>query len=859
MDVITSSDIYKISDFVDTIQKKYMPVDEDSTLMMGTYGYLNDVFSNQIQNAVISAAENGNEAFPIRSKFEKSILTYAVTYNVDDINATPAVMEVMIGFVKRELDANLDKNGKFYLDKDISINIEGIEFHLDYELVIKKMEVSGGGEIYTAQYNMDRVNPASNISNPYLAPPIFLNMEGDQFIFITCKIRQVSTKIIYKKILSTNIFDNKTIDFEFENQIVCFEVKVTENGIVTYLTPVFEGMPLDNITNYCYYYYLDINTIRVKFNRDSYEPKTNADVEIILQTTTGADGNFKYNKNIIQSLVSKKYSYNGLSALIRPITDSVDGINRKTKDELSTIIPKEILARGTIINNKDIENFFNAIDNSKLYFYKRRDNQRERLYYSYMIVKDDDANIIPTNTLNLSLSYNDFSLQSDGRLFINPGSLINYNGALGSIEHKTPDTTLSSIKKRENTEFLYSTPFNIVVNKSPLAVFYYNTNINKSSQFKFTFINDNVDTQFISTKLNCMKNYIDTTNSNKYVLSMNLVQNINIEKNLVEYDQDTNLILKSKIKPVLVIDTDYGKYYTHGKMITYNKNTFSYTIKFALDTNNIIDSNSRITIKDLFKAGTLDTYDVQIGSSAKMSVYIFIEGETGGRGDADEVIPGMGGCALSNKYETDTDIVLFENYTDVINSSVVTVKGKGTERFLIKGVPLVKYSYLNDYDKYYEFMDYIQYRKAYMDAALEEIENSFTIDFKFFNTYGPSKMFLIGHDGEELDKVNIKIKFRVKILTNVDRSVLVQIKDSIKEYIENINNNISDIHMTNLTTHITNEYSSSIQYIEFVGINDYDGTKQYIQKLELTNIDDVPEFLNTNITNGEPDIELILV
>ena len=105
-------DIYSISETISEIQKKYIEED-DGTMMLGIYGYLNEVNANTLQNAILVASEYGNEAIPIRSKFERTILTNAITYDIQDINAKPATMKVMIGFVKSSLDEYLVINSIF--------------------------------------------------------------------------------------------------------------------------------------------------------------------------------------------------------------------------------------------------------------------------------------------------------------------------------------------------------------------------------------------------------------------------------------------------------------------------------------------------------------------------------------------------------------------------------------------------------------------------------------------------------------------------------------------------------------------------------------------------------------------------
>ena len=137
------------------------------------------------------------------------------------------------------------------------------------------------------------------------------------------------------------------------------------------------------------------------------------------------------------------------------------------------------------------------------------------------------------------------------------------------------------------------------------------------------------------------------------------------------------------------------------------------------------------------------------------------------------------------------------------------------------------------------------------------MEDSFEFDFKFYNTYGPSKLFKI--DGGPLDRTNIEMAFEVKLKESADKNITTSLKQEIKSYIENLNE-IGDIHISNLIYHITNTFQESIYYIEFVKINNYDTHQQYLEKVESEDIDKVPEFLNIDINNkNEPGIRITLV
>ena len=69
MSSVFSTDIYDIANTVNELQKQYMPDINEKTRSIGIMGYLNDIESTQIQNAVITASEMAKEMWPSRAKF----------------------------------------------------------------------------------------------------------------------------------------------------------------------------------------------------------------------------------------------------------------------------------------------------------------------------------------------------------------------------------------------------------------------------------------------------------------------------------------------------------------------------------------------------------------------------------------------------------------------------------------------------------------------------------------------------------------------------------------------------------------------------------------------------------------------
>ena len=126
-ETILSSDIYDISEFINEIQRNNSDLD-DSTLSLGIFGYLNDMFTISTQNTVRMAAEYSNEAIATRAKYPKNVITHALNLGIKDIHATPATIKTLIlvpeDYLLERLEDEkftLDSNCKIYLSKVLKI------------------------------------------------------------------------------------------------------------------------------------------------------------------------------------------------------------------------------------------------------------------------------------------------------------------------------------------------------------------------------------------------------------------------------------------------------------------------------------------------------------------------------------------------------------------------------------------------------------------------------------------------------------------------------------------------------------------------------------------------------------------
>jgi len=446
-----NSDIYNLSKLVDDVKSAYIPDETDETLAIGTYGYIGALESSRLQTQVQMTGELSNEVFPSRARLERNIITHAIMANIDDINAVPAKMSAFFAVRESDIYNSFNSDNEFIIDRECPIYVGDYEFHLEYDIILKRIYIASKKTYtYTAQYDIPagRDVPTSTIttSNQYLSPPVVVNLGGENYIYLTVILSQVQHFSETKKLVTSNVIDNKTMNFEFEDQLAYFEIHCAESDEDYYILPVFEGsaVPTDSKSKYfCWYQYIDTNLIRVRFDRQSYMPGLNATVECLVKTCKGSEGNFKYNEDTYVSLESSKYGYKGINALLTPITESSGGKDRKSKTELQSLIPKELLSRGSLTTITDLNNYFGMLDSEfgRIVIQKKIDNQIERVYYAYFVAKDSNDNIIPANTIDVKVGLEDLiesqiSGTSDLRYLLKSGTCFKLGSdGVGYVNH----------------------------------------------------------------------------------------------------------------------------------------------------------------------------------------------------------------------------------------------------------------------------------------------------------------------------------------------------------------------------------------------------------------------------------------
>lgn len=925
--VIVNSDTYDIASSLNAVAKKFIPEMTEETLALGLPGFIIAVETTKIKNAAIMTNALGNEVFPSRAILDHNVMTHAIMYDISGVNAIPAHMTIIIGLMVSDFErfGKVQSNGmvEFIIDRDSPINIESTyNFHLDYDIIVRRIH-STTGNVYTATYNLpesnDERNRLSEVNNPYMKQPYVTKIGDTDYIFIQTTVHQIRLKKSYTSFITSNVVDNRTIVFNFneEEQLADFEVIITEptgDREKIYLTPIFEGAAVpEDVKNYCEYVYVNTNTIRIKFVRGSYLPKMGAECEVRIKTTLGSEGRFKYDQPIFISYSSEKYNYPaGIHLLIRPNSDSVGGVDRKSVQELHDILPKEILMNGSITTETDLTNYFNLTntDSQKMVMMRKSDNQIERIYYAYMIVRNEEGNIVPTNTISIRAEQQEIRVYNQNGYTIPAGTNIAY---YESDRFGYPVDNITGY----GTEYKYITPYTIYISTDPLYAAFFMTVIKETPYAIYRWINGLSPIQFIVDNFHFERDMLVDTD--KYKLSFTAIQNIATDSDMyilnTEYEKDDDRRITNNMKAYLVI-------YQNGAPHRYIECTldeedvdfsnFKYTWRCEFQTNNEFSADNKLRIVGMYIAGTTRKIEPSYADfEGNVEAYVYILAKSSALGfntpalikkyenryDLDSVVysgtarPYLSGWTLTNKFEIHGGLTLFVDYSNILNCTIEvsdSLKYLDTSRFSLKGCPVIGYDYIHGVLGYTEenvrvvdddigkkrldeFIQVMNEKKIYMDNALDILENSFDLDYKFYNTYGPSQNYSLETESRVdetnyIGHIDLSLVFNISLKNSADVYTKDNIKKFIKDYIEDFNKINTDFDINNLISDTYVEFKETINFIDFIGFNGNVLSERILHFYWHNNrdISATPEFVNVknivnNLGNVVPDITINVI
>ena len=466
-----------------------------------------------------------------------------------------------------------------------------------------------------------------------------------------------------------------------------------------------------------------------------------------------------------------------------PVGDSVGGTDALGIEALRTKIISAKKTLNGLETDYDLNTYFKSLNNaSDILFIKKRADIIERRYTAYMIPRTDDGFIVPTNTVTLNFDVADFDAfyASTNRYIIKANSSFHLKpGSQSIIVKNTEVLNTTSIDAMENdiTQLLYGTPYLIVINTSPESVSYFLNSVSQKCVVKPDFINNLTANQFVINFVSISRDAV--AGDNDYIITVNAMPNGDIS------DIVTNGAIVDATKFVI-----FGTVYDAGGVIGYfpmtmdsydsADNYFIFTGKLVTDDYLSMDNKLNI-VNSLIAPNTTALATMLVpGIDLKIGICTYRKEDVdNGRSTYDTIIPGMAGYTLTNVYTNATDLTnFFIDMTNVIRSTATYLD---TATLEILEVPVIRYSYLQSHAA--KVTEIIQATKIQLDAIVILVTNNFTVDYKFYRTYGASSYFVV--DGSvKLDRLNLSMELNLYLFTNALQTFNSNMLDTIKLYIK---------------------------------------------------------------------------
>lgn len=207
--------------------------------------------------------------------------------------------------------------------------------------------------------------------------------------------------------------------------------------------------------------------------------------------------------------------------------------------------------------------------------------------------------------------------------------------------------------------------------------------------------------------------------------------------------------------------------------------------------------------------------------------------------------------------------------TDSVISAELREKYDSLYDIHVDSFPLVAADDVDTVEKTNEFIKSITEQYNYAKGIADVIRGGFSLDMKYYNTYGRSKNFYVDveEDAERIYSTNISIGFKIKPEYGANEVELIRdLKAYIKKYIESINDSgTNSIYISNLIQAIENDFTY-VRYMKYTGISAIKHYSTDTQVIENRSVDVetltteerklyVPEYL----TISEDDVNISII
>ena len=883
------SSIYNIEEWmIKEIAPKFFDVQNISLLNVGQFGMNNHVIGTVIEDQFEVVNRYVNEILPQKANLPDFIYANAALYGIEDFLARPSKSSMLLYIKESDVlnKSSYRQNGRtvvvagkssyveykdFRIDSEMQIFVEDVQYSIPYDVNIQVSIIDRNGQkenSYIATWVMDNVNSIAEVTNPYIK--IYrASYDNDVWLVLKLDIYQYSRKTHTESILTNSKLNIPYFETTYTDQLCNFEVFYQEPGGTEWIQlekRLESAVPVT--TPFIYYKIIDDETVRFSFANDDryFVPDYNSSIKVNMYETIGKDGDFKLvdgEGGIIPSISmytkNELYAYNRSTTVMGLVgADSTGGRTKLSVQDIKDLTCEKVLTIDSITTDTDLMMFsknYAAVYQTNPVFIKYRDDPAGREYGCFIRL-GDGVDIFPTNTPDLLISADsvDSYYPSLRQYIVKPGKRYCYSS------NTTNKVVRLMTDNEETADVEYTSIFLTIIKTKPNSVNYYLNTVDKNVSLEYKYINNFSYYNFLVTQCSIKRNAI--RGENRYKINMTLMRVDGVIEG-INTDDDINdsSHLSDNLKVLMVFDTNEG-HYIEMTLVNYNNKVGSYEFEAYIDTDDMID-DTRISLTNLKNNATGEEQS-RIVDMTNPSVHFcaFFKYNNQNTSHDYQQIESVKDYTLCNEYVPYTDEFYFALPMSLTRSHVVfedmpeEPSGFG---FLIKQKPMFGYDFiLNGEDNNISTVtNNIASFYSFITDTLMDVTPNFTINIKFFNTYGRSKMFYIG-ENRLLDYVHLKARFRVKFYAGIDESAyLSKFQLYVKDFVENLNTvqeGTNKIEVSVLSHKLHQEFEDQLDYFIFERFNEYDAGVQVIEINGLLPSETTPETVPEYITLKKDDV-----
>lgn len=876
MSTVDYSSVYTVKDFYNThILPLYFDADKLQLSSVGALGLFLDITSSTTEDMTNMAGRYINEIMPGKAELPDFIYANAANYGVSDILAHPAKMSMLLLVKEKDvLEYTRQANGhmEFTLDAAMTILVDDLRYSLPYNIKIVTRQYQGQYN-HMSFYDMTYINDVVEEKVPYIKT-MKTDINGDIWLVLRVNVYQYR-KTTYEEIINTNsILNIPYIDLPFNNQLCNFEVFYQQAGS-SKRTQLMKKMDGETATTspFVYYRLTGDKSIRFSFANDDryFVPDYNSTISIDIYETNGDAGNFGFFRDGIDISIraatdDEDIAYNrnifpmGLSQ-----GNSIHGRDQLTLDKIKLLTSEAQITVKSYTTDTDLNMYFTnfaSVYNHDAIFVKQRDDYAGREYGCFTRI-GDGVNIFPTNTMNLRLSVSDTDkhFASLRQYIVKPGTVFQYQ------DGETADDVIRKSPNASDDIIEYASMALMVITTKPNKVNYYMTTVNKNVELEYSYFNLDSPLNFVAKRCSIKRDAIHGSDEYTIELAIARVDGVfnDIQSENFQLQQTNGDIEESRFGVLMVLDTNVGNYVE----MTYREREnmdgdWIYIFRATVGTTDMIDEE-RILLTNLRKRrddSTDERLIDMINPNLKFVVTYNFDEVPGGNHEYSD-ISCVKNNTICNEYVPREEEFYFAYPLNLIRSHVMfedAPEDPSGFKFFVKQVPLFGAEFLLDGDKMDTILTDITSEHTFLSSVVDLLHGAFTINMKFYCTYGRSRSFYIGcgRDDQIINRVDCTIDIGIKFYSGIiQEDYIDQVRIYIKEFFEKVNRlstGTNQVFISKLNEKLHTDFPDQIEYAIFHSINNYPSEYQVIRMTVDMNNAPAPDFIPEYLTIRPEDV-----